>query len=250
MADVIDVRRAAERFTSTVEGITTRHSFSFGRFYDPANVSHGPLVAHNDEVLAPGHGYDAHPHADLEIVTWVLEGSLVHEDSEGRSGLVRPGVVQVLGAGRGVRHSERNDAPGTSGAAVPTRFVQAWLRPDEPGLDPAYARRDVGPGLARDTLVPLASGIPALDAGVRVRTRGAALHVARLSAGGAVEVPDAPRVHVFVARGRVDLEDAGPLGPGDAARLTTEGGRRLTGLDAAEPATENGTAEVLVWQLP
>ena len=238
---MVDVRRAAERFTTRGDGITTRHSFSFGAFYDPANVSHSALVAHNDEELAPRRGYHLHPHADVEIVTWVLEGSLVHEDSEGRSGLVRPGVVQLLGAGRGVRHSERNDGPAPDGSAAPVRFVQMWLRPDESGLDPSYARHDVGGDLAADTLVPLVSGIAAVDAGVPIRVRGAALHVARLSSGGAVEVPDAPHLHVFVTRGRVDLEGAGPLEPGDAARFTADGARRLSGLSPAE---------VLVWQLP
>jgi redox-sensitive bicupin YhaK (pirin superfamily) len=231
---VIDVRRAGERPTTRTDRLTSRHSFSFGPHYDPSNVGLAALVAHNDDVVAPGGGYDTHPHSDLEIVTWVLAGSLVHEDSSGHAGVLGPGVVQLLSAGSGVRHSERNDAPG---ATEPTRFVQMWLRPDESGLQPSFARGAVADG----PWVPLASGVRALDAPVRIHTAGAALHVARPSPGESVELPDAARLHVFVARGEVLLEGAGALGTGDAVRLTGEGARRL---EAATPC------EVLVWQLP
>lgn len=230
MAGVIDVRRAADRFATPGEGLTSRHSFSFGAHYDPGNVGFAVLVAHNDDVVAPGAGYATHPHADTEIVTWVLEGSLRHEDSEGRSSLVHPGQVQRLSAGRGVLHSEH--------AGGPTRFVQMWLRPDESGLDPSYALRPVGP---LSGLVPVVSGIRGLDAPVPIHTTGAALHTARLSVGESVVAPDAARLHVFVAGGAVDVEGAGLLRDGDAARFTGEGGPRLT-------ATES--AQVLVWQLP
>ena len=135
---MIDVRRAAERFTTRTDWLTSRHSFSFGPHYDPVNVGHAVLVAHNDDVVAVGAGYDTHPHSDTEIVTWVLEGSLVHRDTLGGSHVLGPGAVQLLSAGTGVLHSERNDA---AGAARPTRFVQMWVRPDEPGLPPGYFDR-------------------------------------------------------------------------------------------------------------
>ena len=231
---MVDVRRAGSRFTTEAPGITTRHSFSFGQHYDPANVGHAVLVAHNDDRVAPGSGYDLHPHADLEIVTWVLSGSLVHQDSQGHVNVVGPGQVQRLSAGSGVRHSERNDAPG---AAEPTRFVQMWVLPDEPGMRPSYDLAAVDP----DGLTPLASGVARLDAAVRIHTAGAALHVARLDPGDSVVLPDAPRLHVFVARGSADLEGAGRLDEGDAARFTAEGSPHLA---AVAPT------EVLVWQLP
>lgn len=231
---MIDVRRSADRFTTRTDWLTSRHSFSFGPHYDPGNVGHAVLVAHNDDVVAPGRGYDTHPHTDLEVVTWVLEGSLVHQDSHGHSGVVHPGLAQRMSAGRGVLHSERNDAPG---ATTPTRFVQMWVLPDEPGLDPSYDQQEVDV----HGLTPLASGIAGLDAAVRIHTSGAALHVARLAPGESVALPEAPRLHVFVARGSVDLEGAGRLEEGDAARFTAEGGPHLTG---------RADAEVLVWQLP
>ena len=232
---MIDVRRAADRFTTTTDWLTSRHSFSFGPHYDPANVGHAVLVAHNEDVVAPGTGYGTHPHADLEIVTWVLEGSLVHEDSRGNAGVIHPGLAQRMSAGSGVLHSERNDAPGVT---TPTRFVQMWVLPDESGLRPSYEQREVPSGRG---LTPLASGVRGLDAAVRVHTSGAALHLGRLAPTESVTLPDAPHLHVFVARGAVDLEGAGPLDEGDAARFTGDGGPRLTA---------RADAEVLVWGLP
>jgi redox-sensitive bicupin YhaK (pirin superfamily) len=230
---VIDVRRAEDRFTTGSEGVTSRHSFSFGPHYDPANVGFSALVAHHDDLLEPGTGYDLHAHADSEIVTWVLEGALVHEDSAGRREVVPPGRVQRLGAGAGVRHSERADT-----ASDRTRFVQMWLRPDEPGLSPAYDVADVPPAPG---LVAVVSGTSAVRAPVDLRVAGAALHVARLAPGEEVSLPSARRLHVYVARGAARLEGAGPLGEGDAARLTDEPERVLRAV---------GAAEVLVWQLP
>src|SRR5687767_9863095 len=97
----VEVHRAADRFVTTYGGVVSRHSFSFGRHYDPLNVGFGTLVCHNDDELQPRRGYDEHPHRDLEIVTWVLQGELRHRDSAGNSGVIVPGLVQVLSAGSG-----------------------------------------------------------------------------------------------------------------------------------------------------
>jgi quercetin 2,3-dioxygenase len=233
----LEVRRAADRFTTRTGWRTTAHSFSFDEHYDPGNVGHGLLVAHNDDLVDAGAGYATHPHRDVEIVTWVLEGSLVHEDTAGNSGVVHPGLVQRLSAGTGVLHSERNDAPG---ADRPVRFVQMWVRPAEPGGSPSYTQHDVTPALATGALVPVASGISGRDAAIGLGAP-ATLHVARLAAGGSARLPDAPYTHLFVATGVLDLEGAGVLLAGDAARLTDDGGRLLT-------AGHNG-AEVLVWEM-
>jgi redox-sensitive bicupin YhaK (pirin superfamily) len=223
------ILRSADRFTTSSPGVVTRHSFSFGHHYHPVNVAFGPLVAHNDDRLDPGAGYDPHPHADLEIVTWVIDGSLVHDDSEGHLGVVGPGQVQRLGSGVGVEHSEH-------AGPLPTRFVQMWLTPDAAGLPPVY---DLAP-VDVHGLTAVASGLPGLDAAVSLRVSGAALHVARLAPGKSVDLPDAPRLHVFVTRGSVSL-GADVLRDGDAARLTGMTGVRVTGVEAAE---------VLVWRLP
>lgn len=232
----IDVRRAADRFCTRAGGIESRHSFSFGPHYDPGNTAHGLLVTHNEERLSPGCGFDPHPHRDTEIVTWVLEGALAHTDSTGRAGTLLPGAVQRLTAGSGVVHSERNDADG------PTRFVQAWVVPDERGLEPSCAQQDVASLLADGALVPVVSGLPEHRdvAPVRLAQRDAALHVARLQPGRAVRLPRAAYVHVFVARGAVTLDEVGVLGEGDSVRMTACGGHGVT---AETPA------EVLVWEM-
>lgn len=229
----IDVRRAGDRFTTEAEGRTTRHSFSFDRHYDPANVGFALLVAHNDDLVAPGAGYGLHPHVDTEIVTWVLAGGLAHEDTDGNAGTVLPGEVQVLGAGTGVVHAEHAVPSGG-----PTRFVQMWLRPSSSGLPASYSSAGVDAALASGDWVPLASGLPGVDAAVPVRA-DAVLLAARPAPGAVLELPDAPAVHLFVARGAVDLEGAGPLTDGDAARLPG-GGQQVT-------ATTD--AELLVWAM-
>jgi quercetin 2,3-dioxygenase len=235
----VQVRRARDRFVSRDQGVESRHSFSFGPHYDPGNVGHALLAAHNDDVLEAGSGYPTHPHRDLEIVTWVLDGGLRHEDTAGNAGVVVPGLAQRMSAGHGVLHSERNDA--ATGPRV--RFVQMWVPPTEDGLEPSYAQYDVSAALRGGELVPVASGSARhrTQAAVRIHNEAATLHVARLPAGRPVTVPDAPYVHVFAARGAVRLESAGELGEGDAARLTGAGARLLTATDAG--------AEVLVWEM-
>lgn len=208
----IEVRRAADRFVTERAGRTTWHSFSFGRHYDPGNVGFGALVAHNDEHLPPDTGYPDHPHADLEIVTVVLEGALRHTDSGGRETVLRPGEVSRTSAGAGIVHAEVTE-PG-----VATRFVQTWARPDKPGGASSYAVTEVG---LPTGLTEVVGTRGALDIG----TTGARLYLARPETG-TLTLPDAPLLHVFVPDGTVVLGDR-ELTPGDAARLTDEGGRTL-----------------------
>lgn len=219
MNDVMDVHRADERYPGgdPAAGITSRHAFSFGPHYDPDNLRFGALLACNEERLAPGAGFDEHPHSHTEIVTWVVEGELTHRDSTGHETVVRAGDVQRLSAAGGVRHVERNDA------AVPLTFVQMWLAPLDPGGDPAY---EIVRGIADST--PYA-----------VPEAGAMLHVRRLTAGERTAVPDGAYVYVHVVRGEVDL-DGERLGPGDAARVTD-----AEALDAVAVTR----AEVLVWEM-
>ncbi|GAB2866838.1 pirin family protein [Nocardioides pacificus] len=231
-----DIRRAAARFRTGEAGRDTAHSFAWGPHYDPANLGFGPMVCHNDDHLAPGAGYPNHPHTNLEIVTWVLDGALVHTDSTGGRSTTAPGGVQVTSAGAGIVHSEVGD-PG----AGPTRFVQVWVRPDEAGTQPVLRDAPLGDALATGALVPVVSGRdPA--ALLPLGTRDATLHAGVLTPGQEIELPEDPLVHVFVARGGVRLEpgvegEAGPapvLGEADAVRLTDEPGRRLTATAATE----------------
>ncbi|MDQ8701221.1 pirin family protein [Streptomyces sp. LHD-70] len=216
----MDVRRATERYPGgdPQAGIESWHAFSFGPHYDPDNLRFGAIIACNEERLAPGAGFDEHPHSHTEIVTWVVEGELTHRDTTGHESVVRPGDVQRLSAGGGVRHVERNAGPD------PLVFVQMWLAPLRPGGDPSY---EVVHGIADSTPYEVAEA-------------GAMLHVRRLGAGERTAVPDAEHAYVHVTRGEVALGDA-ELGPGDAARLTGESGLEMVGRSGAE---------VLVWELP
>lgn len=219
MDPVISVRRADERYRGgdAAAGIESLHALSFGRFYDPDNLRFGPVLACNEERLAPGAGFDEHPHSHTEIVTWVVEGELTHRDSTGHATVVRAGDVQHLSSAGGVRHEERNDG------TAPLVFVQMWLAPKEPGGTPSY---EIVRGIADST--PYA-----------VLAAGAMLYVRRLAPGERTAVPDAPGVYVHVVRGEVDL-GAAWLGPGDSARATDE-------LDLDVIARTG--AELLFWEL-
>ncbi len=242
--DPVDIRRADDRFISRLGWLDSKHSFSFSHHYDPANTHHGVLMVSNDDVVAPGTGFDTHPHRDMEIVTWVLEGSLVHEDSTGNSGVIYPGLAQRMSAGRGILHSEKNDSWRLAGDVHrdPVHFVQMWVVPDEANIEPGYEQREIDDELLSGGLVTVASGMPKHDGetAIRIRNKYAALYAARLQPGQTVELPDAPFVHLFVPRGAVDLEGAGALDTGDAVRFTGTGGHTLT---ASKPA------EILVWEM-
>ncbi|GAA1904537.1 pirin family protein [Streptomyces durmitorensis] len=218
---MIDVRRSGDRYRGGEPGagIETFHAFSFGPHYDPDNLRFGAVLACNEERLAPGAGFDEHPHSHTEIVTWVAQGELTHRDSAGHASVVGPGDVQHLSAAGGVRHVERNDGD------APLVFVQMWLSPLKPGGEPSY---EVVHGIADST--PYA--VPAA---------GALLHVRRLGAGERTAIPDAPFAYVHVVRGEVRLGGE-QLAAGDAARITA-----AEGLEAV--ATEEGAAEMLVWEM-
>jgi redox-sensitive bicupin YhaK (pirin superfamily) len=241
----IDVRRAGDRFNTRLGWLDSKHSFSFGPHYDPANTGHGLLLVNNDDVVRPGTGFETHPHRDMEIVTWVLRGSLVHQDSTGRSGVIYPGLAQRMSAGTGILHSEKNDSWRLEGEQheEPVHFVQMWVVPDEAGITPGYEQLEIDDELMRGGLVPVASGMPQHegDAAIRIKNRYAALHAARLEPGRSVTLPEAPYLHLFVPRGTVDLEGAGALAEGDAVRFTGTGGQTVT-------ATGDG-AEILVWEM-
>jgi redox-sensitive bicupin YhaK (pirin superfamily) len=242
----VDVRRAADRFATRISWLDSKHSFSFGQHYDPANTHFGLLLVSNDDIVAPGAGFETHPHRDMEIVTWVIGGALVHQDSEGNNGVIYPGLAQRMTAGRGILHSEKNDAWRLDAATAPdapVHFVQMWVQPDEDRLDPGYEQLDIGAELATGGLVPVASGRPqhADGSAIRIHQRDAALYASRLAEGEVVSLPTSPYAHLYVAQGSVELEGAGQLDTGDSVRITAAEGQRVTAV--------GGRAEILVWEM-
>jgi hypothetical protein len=201
---------------------------------DPENTHFGLLYVHQEDRIAPRSGFPTHPHRGVEVVTWILEGALEHRDDTGGHGVIRPGQAQHMSAGSGVLHSELNPFDESA------HLVQMWVAPDEPGGDPYYADIDLSESLADGALVPVASGREP-GAPARLRQREATLWAGRLSPQSEIELPDAPFLHLFVTRGAVELEGAGAISQGDAARLRSAGARRVTG-------AEEGS-EVLAWEM-
>lgn len=223
----IEIRRGADRPASTYDGVVSLHSFSFGSSYDPRNISFAELVAHNADTVQARHGYDTHPHRDTEIVTWVIEGALEHESTAGggESAVLEPGTAQVLGAGSGVRHAEH------AGEAT-TRFVQLWLPPDEPDLEPRVLREHLAPREGEWAWVP------------GVRSSRAKVGVARLTGGSALHVPDAEQTHLYVCSGEIRLADGEALAAGDALRVSRP--RERTGDGVGDVPRLTGWGEVLL----
>jgi redox-sensitive bicupin YhaK (pirin superfamily) len=240
------VQRAEDRFATRTDWLDSHHSFSFGRHYDVSNTHFGLLLVNNDDIVTPGAGFETHPHRDMEIVTWVLRGNLVHQDSVGHSGVIYPGLAQRMSAGRGILHSEKNDSWRLTGGPEhdePVRFVQMWVTPDEARIEPGYEQLEIADELLGGGLVAVASGRAEHQdqAAIRIRQKDATLHAARLAAGASVPLPTAPFVHLYVPIGSVVLEDAEELRAGDAARITDAEGQRVT-------AGPSG-AEILVWEM-
>lgn len=232
----IDIRRAKERFHTEIPWLDSRHSFSFSDHYDPKNTHHGLLLVNNDDTVRPGSGFRTHPHQDMEIVTWVLDGELEHKDTLGNAGVIYPGLAQRMSAGRGIWHSEMNPSGDRE-----VHFVQMWVLPDTEAIDPSYEQLDINRELDRGGLVPIASG-RGHQAAIQIRQKGAVLWGGRLKSGESVRLPDAHYLHLFVPKGAVTLEGAGRLEAGDAVRLTAAGTPLLT----ADPAAG---AEVLIWEM-
>ena len=244
MPVTVEIRRGIARFASRDAGRLTRHALSFGPHYDPERLRLGPMVCHDDHLLGGGRGFDRHRHEDLEVVTWVVEGGLDHADSLGTARRLSAGSAALLSAGSGVEHAE-TAAPGS-----PTRFVQAWLVPDEPGREPSYAATTPAPVDLDGRLALLAAGpgVPGgEDAPLRLGTTGAALQVGRLEAGqelalGPGTSPPGSLRHVFVTNGALlRFSLAEPLSAGDT--LVVDGPEA----QAAATVVTGVPTELMVW---
>jgi redox-sensitive bicupin YhaK (pirin superfamily) len=225
---MIQVRKADERGRTEWDWLDSRHSFSFGEYYDPANLGFRSLRVLNDDRVRPGAGFGTHGHRDMEILSYVLDGALQHKDSSGGGGVIRPGEIQFMRAGRGVAHSEYNHS-----AVDPVHFLQIWIVPSERGLAPRYDQRPFDEGAAARGLVLLASP-DGRDDSIQVN-QDVDLFVTRPGPGEVREHPLAPSraAYVHVARGSATVNGEA-LREGDGATVEDEPRVEVRGGEDAE----------------
>jgi len=229
-----ELRRAADRGYADHGWLKSFHSFSFADYYDPRHVGFGPLRVINEDRIAPGTGFGTHGHRDMEILSYVLEGALAHQDSMGNGSTIVPGDVQRMSAGRGVRHSEYNHD-----SARTTHFLQIWIEPDALGIAPSYEQKHFDDAEKRGRLRLIASPDGA-EGSVRIH-RDARVFAALLDGSERAVHSLAPgrAAYVHLARGAATVHGV-RLGPGDALKL----------VDVGEIVLEKGErAEVLLFDL-
>lgn len=224
---MITRRPAEERGHARFDWLDSRHSFSFGHYHDDRHMGFGPLRVINEDVVAPGTGFDTHGHRDMEILTYVLEGALEHKDSIGTGEVIRPGEVQRMTAGTGIRHSEFNPSPD-----APVHLLQIWLLPERNGLVPGYEQREFP--LAEKDHLHLVASRDGRDGSLTIH-RDVDLLAGRLSSGASVERRLRPgRLGwLQVARGTATLNGL-HLGTGDGAAIKDEPTLAIKADDDAE----------------
>jgi quercetin 2,3-dioxygenase len=233
---LIAIRPAQARGTANLGWLDSRHSFSFGHYHDPNHMGFGPLRVINEDRVQPGAGFGTHGHSDMEIISYVLDGALEHKDSIGTGSVIRPGDVQRITAGTGIRHSEFNHSK-----SEPVHFLQIWLLPEKMGLPPSYEQKTFADGDKRGRLRLVAS--PTGRDGSVVIHQGADIYASLLDDGETVEhrLQAGRKVWLQVARGAVDLNGQA-LRAGDGAAVEGEPAVRIT-------ARASGS-EVLLFDLP
>jgi redox-sensitive bicupin YhaK (pirin superfamily) len=225
---VITLRKSTDRGHADHGWLLARHSFSFADYFDPEHMGFRSLRVLNEDRIQPGQGFPTHGHRDMEILTYVLEGELRHEDSMGNGSLIRPGDVQTMTAGRGVLHSEFNPSDST-----PLHLVQVWIQPDAKGLDPGYDQHHF-PESERRSELRLVASADGRDGSLRIH-QDANVHVGLLSAGDTrdIELDASRHAWLQVLRGSIDL-DGQRLEQGDAAGISEQSGLSLLALEEAE----------------
>jgi quercetin 2,3-dioxygenase len=231
---MITLRKAQDRGSTRLAWLDSRHTFSFGDYYDPKQTGFSVLRVINDDRVAPGGGFPSHGHRDMEIVTYVLEGALEHRDNLGNHSVIPAGDLQRMTGGTGIVHSEFNPS-GSQGV----HFLQIWILPSKAGLTPGYEQKTLGePGRGRMRLV---AGPAGADGAISIN-QDAKLYLGNFNAGqsAAVDLERGRRAYAHVSRGKLTLGGV-ELEAGDGARISDE--RRLELTAAAD-------AEVLLFDLP
>ncbi|MDR3373425.1 MAG: pirin family protein [Ancalomicrobiaceae bacterium] len=222
------IRKSEDRGRADFGWLDSRHTFSFGHYYDPNHIGFGPLRVINDDRVAPGGGFPTHPHRDMEIISYVLEGGLEHKDSLGTGSVIHPGDVQRMSAGTGVRHSEFN-----ASKSDPVHFLQIWILPEKDGMKPGYEQKTFSDTDKRNQLKLIGSH-DGRDGSVTIH-QDVDLYAALLADGASVahEIAGGRGAWVQVAKGSVRLNDT-ELGEGDGVAIAASGILTLTGVGETE----------------
>ena len=225
---MITIRKAEERGHFDFGWLNTYHTFSFGEYYDPRNMGFRSLRVINEDFVHPGRGFPTHAHRDMEIITYVLEGGLAHRDSMGNGSIIRPGDVQRMSAGTGVRHSESNPSETES-----VHLLQIWLVPNELNVEPSYAEKRFGDEEKHGRLRLVASP-DGSDGSVSIH-QDARLYAALLDPAQQIEhaLDSGRHAWVQVARGAIEINGQ-PLKQGDGAALSGERDLKLVGKESSE----------------
>lgn len=225
---MITLRPSNERGHANHGWLDTYHTFSFADYHDPAHMHFRALRVINEDRIAPAQGFGAHPHRDMEIITYVLDGALEHKDSTGGGGVIRPGTVQAMSAGTGVTHSEFNHSKTDE-----VHLLQIWIFPERKGLQPRYEEKTFAPESLKDTLRLIASR-DGRDGAITV-FQDVELFASKLGAGKSVEhqLKEGRHVWLQVARGALALNGA-KLGAGDGAAVTQETALKITANEPSE----------------
>lgn len=224
----MQIRPSSERGHAQHGWLDSFHTFSFASYYDPAHMGFRALRVINQDRVAPGEGFGAHPHEDMEIVSYVLEGGLEHRDSMGNGSVIRPGDVQRMSAGTGVVHSEHN-----ASQESPVHFLQIWIVPDRRGLAPGYEQKTF-PEPERQGRLRLIGSRDGREGSVTIH-QDVDLYASLLGAGEGArfELRSGRHAWLHVARGSVEVNGR-RLGPGDGASIDEPGAIELRGVDRAE----------------
>jgi redox-sensitive bicupin YhaK (pirin superfamily) len=228
---VIRIVRSADHFRHEEDWLSTNWHFSFDSYRDPANMGFGPLRVFNDDIIQPGRGFGMHPHRDMEIITYVIDGELEHRDDRGNRGVIRAGEVQRMTAGTGIMHSEYNHSK-----EEPLRLLQMWIYADRRGLEPSWEQQSFQKKERTDRLLPV------IAPGAMRINQDAAIYVSSLGAGKTVrhEMGPGRRAYLFAIDGGVKVNGEA-LETRDAAMI--EGEKALT-------ITADRPTELLLIDLP
>ena len=213
---MIEVKKSDERGHTEIDWLNSRHSFSFGEYYDPENIHFGPLRVMNDDIIQPGEGFPTHPHRDMEIVTIVLEGTVAHKDSSGGEGTITVNEIQRMTAGKGIMHSEFN----ASDTEV-LKLLQIWFIPNKQGLTPGYEQKKFSHEEKKNKLLKVVGGKK--EEGIIFINQDAEIFLSDLEKGKEIiyNLNINRGMYVHVIDGSLNVNNVSLL-PGDAAKITQE----------------------------